>query len=251
MRVPPAFRVLGLLGLFTALAACGAPAQLEAAPTTVGAPSTEEQAKRDGRESKGGFSVGEAPPPVAGKPYDLVVTFESRGEGTDVAARGRLEEVLVAAQNASRAHGRWGDQGEFDECVDAERLTPSERTDLVQRARAAVKDGHHVTVAEHAPCRHDFTVAEQSFELVVVFFSKGQGVDHRAERDLDKIEDGWRKPGAIRHASHAWGREGEHNECYDFGSNQAARDDFLHGIRMSVAGSDRVRVYQNARCGSK
>lgn len=193
-------------------------------------------------ERKGG---GEAPPPVASKPYDLVVSFRSQGQGIDRDARTRLDAIFDATPNLGRAHGRWGREGEVDECADVDRLAPADRAALVAKVRAAMQPAKNVDVLEHHECKHDFDVAEKRFELVVVFFSPGNGTDARAEQALDQVVKAWP---AVKRASFPWGKEGEHNECFDFGADQAARDDFLHHVKTDIASSSRVRIYSDARC---
>ena len=61
----------------------------------------------------------------------------------------------------------------------------------------------------------------------------------------EQVVKAW--PG-VKRASFPWGKEGEHNECFDFGADQAARDDFLHHVKTDIASSSRVRIYSDARC---
>lgn len=244
VRNPIAF----VMALAIAMAACApaaAPANAQANEPVVAeeAPPPPGQAAAAPKEERKG--EGEAPPPVASKPYDLVVSFRSQGQGIDHDARSRLDAIFDATPSLGRAHGRWGREGEVDECADVERLGPGDRAALVAKVRAAMQSAKNVDVLEHHVCKHDFDVAEKRFELVVVFFSPGNGTDARAEQALDQVVKAWPK---VKRASYPWGKEGEHNECFDFGADQAARDDFLHHIKTDVAGSSRVRIYSDARC---
>lgn len=190
--------------------------------------------------------AGEAPPPVAGKDYDLVVSFRSVGQGVDRDARARLDAIYDATPALARAHGRWGREGEVDECADLDRMSVADRAAFVARVKSEMKSGKNVDVLEHHACQHDFGVAETRYELVVEFFSPGNGTDGKAEQALDQIAASWPK---VQRASYPWGKEGEHNECFNFGTAQDARDDFLHRIKTTVASSTRVRIHQDARCG--
>lgn len=253
-RSPFALPLFALVAGLTALAC--SPARAPVAKASGSASAEDELALRDEREGEGakgngtrGAPRGEAPPPVAGKTYDLVVKFRSVGQGTDRDARSRLDAIFDGIPDLGRAHGRWGREGEVDECADLDRLAPGDRTALLAKVRAAMQSGKNVDVLEHHACEHDFSVAEERFDLVVVFFSPGDGTDAKAEAALDAIAASWPK---VRHASYAWGKEGEHNECFAFGNAQDAKDDFLHRIRTGgVAASSKVRIAQDARCSTR
>ncbi|CAN5494834.1 hypothetical protein BH09MYX1_BH09MYX1_41670 [soil metagenome] len=234
---------------FLGLAACApvTPPPVQASPGSGAQTESKDEAPEEATKggARGAPIAGEAPPPVSEKPYDLVVSFRSVGQGTDHAARARLDALFDATPALSRAHGRWGREGEVDECADLDRLSPADRTAFVSRVRAAMDGAKNVEIGEHRACQHDFGVAEKRFELVVEFFSPGNGTDAKAEAALETIAAAWPK---VRRASYPWGKEGEHNECFDFEGNQAARDDFVRGIKTSVSGSTRVRVHSDARC---
>ncbi len=252
MRFP-----LSVLVMTSALVVACAPAKAPGAGRTAsGGAADEELATHEQSEqdrggakqtgTKGGIARGEAAPPVAGKEYDLVVKFRSAGQGTDRDARTRLDAIFDGTPELGRAHGRWGREGEVDECADLDRLTPADRAALVAKVKSSMQTGRNVDVLEHHACEHDFGVAQERFELVVVFFSPGDGTDAKAEAALDKIVAAWPK---VPHASFAWGKEGEHNECFSFGTAQDARDDFLHRIKTEgIASSNRVRIEHDARC---
>lgn len=255
LSAPSSPRAL-LIGFAAALAIACAPAKAPGAGPGEQRAADEQLASRTENEqdrggakqtgTKGGAPRGEAAPPVAGKEYDLVVKFRSAGQGTDRDARARLDAMFDAIPDLGRAHGRWGREGEVDECADLDRVPAAERAALVARVKESMKSGRNVDVLEHHACEHDFGVAQERFELVVVFFSPGDGTDAKAEAALDKIAASWPK---VAHASYAWGKEGEHNECFSFGSAQDARDDFLRRIKTEgVAASNRVRIEHDARC---
>lgn len=95
-------------------------------------------------------------PPTQGKLYSLVVSFQSPGDGTDSAAFERLLGVVrdVGAAKVGRVSGRWGKEGEHDECFDLARLPHRERLAFVQRVRLATGTSDRVQISERAPCQH-------------------------------------------------------------------------------------------------
>lgn len=96
-------------------------------------------------------------PPSTGRRYTIVVSFTSPGDGTDRAAYERLLGVVrdVGAGKVGRVSGRWGKEGEHDECFDLSRLPHRERLAFTERVRLSVGTSDRVTISENAPCRHE------------------------------------------------------------------------------------------------
>ena len=149
VRNPIAF----VMALAIAMAACApaaAPANAQANEPVVAeeAPPPPGQAAAAPKEERKG--EGEAPPPVASKPYDLVVSFRSQGQGIDHDARSRLDAIFDATPSLGRAHGRWGREGEVDEGADVERPGPCDRAAPAARVRAARQWAQDVACQERA-----------------------------------------------------------------------------------------------------
>jgi hypothetical protein len=87
--------------------------------------------------------------------YSLVISFGSPGDGTDRAAFDRLEAAVKTLPQVPRARGRWGKEGEHDECFDLTALTSAERKTFVDRARGAIAPSTKTDAHENAACNDD------------------------------------------------------------------------------------------------
>ena len=90
----------------------------------------------------------------------------------------------------------------------------------------------------------------KSYSLVASFYSPGNGTDHAAYDRLVRVvaEVGAAKVG---HVSGHWGKEGEHDECFDLASlPPGEKKAFIERVRLA-ASSNRVRLSENATCKSE
>lgn len=86
----------------------------------------------------------------------------------------------------------------------------------------------------------------RSYDLVVSFFSPGDGTDAAASQRLDEAVVG--VAGVVRATGH-WGREGEHDECFILtGLSEADRAAFIAKAKAAVADSKKVNVSEQAVC---
>lgn len=100
--------------------------------------------------------------------------------------------------------------------------------------------------ADPDPAQPSTPTEPERFDLVVAFFSPGNGTDHEAASRLDFIVG---KVEGLRHTRGHWGKEGEHDECFDLSALSAAqRRDFLTKVRAAVGSSDRVTITEHAPC---
>jgi hypothetical protein len=97
-----------------------------------------------------------------------------------------------------------------------------------------------------APTEPVAVEAGRNYDLVVSFFSPGDGTDHAAEQRLAAAIAG---VAGVVHARGHWGREGEHDECFVLGALSAEdRAAFIAKAKAAVEGSEKVNVSENAVC---
>lgn len=99
-----------------------------------------------------------APAPESTEPkvverYALVVSFISPGNGTDREAYDKLL-ALVKKQTKHLAvvTGRWGKEGEHDECFQLTELSAEEKKAFVAAVRKEVGGSKRVNIGENAEC---------------------------------------------------------------------------------------------------
>lgn len=114
----------------------------------------EDAPEASGVPEDSGVAVPPSAAPEADRKYDFVVSFFSPGDGTDHRAAERLATVVEATPKLEHVQGRWGKEGEHDECFGLAALSEDERKAFIQRAKAAVASSAKVTVETNAECRH-------------------------------------------------------------------------------------------------
>ena len=88
---------------------------------------------------------------------------------------------------------------------------------------------------------------DKLYALVVSFISPGDGTDARAHERLRAVVSDISAP-RVGHVRGSWGKEGEHDECFDLGGlAYAEKKAFLQRVRFATT-SDRVTITENARC---
>lgn len=84
------------------------------------------------------------------------------------------------------------------------------------------------------------------YDLVVSFFSPGDGTDTAAAERLQNVVEETPKLGHVRGQ---WGREGEHDECFTLNELASGeRKVFVDRVNAAVAGSAKVEVRVHAEC---
>jgi hypothetical protein len=93
------------------------------------------------------------PEPKVVEKYALVVSFISPGNGTDRDAYDKLM-ALVKKQTKHLAvvTGRWGKEGEHDECFQLSELSDAEKTAFVDAVRKEMGSSKRVNIGENAAC---------------------------------------------------------------------------------------------------
>lgn len=83
--------------------------------------------------------------------------------------------------------------------------------------------------------------------LVVSFISPGDGTDHAA---YDRLRATLKTlPKVPPFVSHLWGKEGEHDECFDLSALSAPdRKAFLARVSEAVRSSKKVTITENGTC---
>jgi hypothetical protein len=85
--------------------------------------------------------------------YRLVISFYSRGEGTDGEAIKRFDNFIRSYKKAvSFAMFNWGREGEIDYCISMEGFGSGEQAEFVNKTRELMKDVTLVNIYEHAKC---------------------------------------------------------------------------------------------------
>jgi hypothetical protein len=83
--------------------------------------------------------------------------------------------------------------------------------------------------------------------LVVSFFSPGDGTDHAAYDRLKAMLKSLAKVPPF--VSHSWGKEGEHDECFDLSGLAASdRPAFLARVKEAIRSSKKVTITENGTC---
>lgn len=86
---------------------------------------------------------------------------------------------------------------------------------------------------------------KKTYALVVAFGSPGDGTDREAAKRLDAI---MKTQKVVSHERGHWGKEGEHDECFDLGAMPNAERDKLVARLKSEVASSRTTVKTNAPC---
>jgi hypothetical protein len=120
-------------------------------------PATGDAGATDAVPSEGGEAGEPGTPgtPEAGKSYDFVVSFYSPGDGTDGAAFDRLTAIVKETKGLTQVTGRWGREGEHDECFTLTGLGAAERAAFIARVRKEVGNSKKVNISENAECQNN------------------------------------------------------------------------------------------------
>jgi hypothetical protein len=87
--------------------------------------------------------------------WSLVVSFGSECCGTDREAAAQLQALVASLPTPPRrARGRWGKEGEMDDCFDLAPLAPADRERFIARVQKEIVR-KLVTAATDAKCRHE------------------------------------------------------------------------------------------------
>jgi hypothetical protein len=95
------------------------------------------------------------------------------------------------------------------------------------------------------------TPAAENYRLVVLFISKGAGINEKARQDFEVWLKNQNKP--VKWENTRWGREGEQSYCLklDEFSTSREQDKFVQDARIALSGKDLVLIQENVPCKGK
>jgi hypothetical protein len=89
----------------------------------------------------------------------LVVSFISRGDGTDSGLRSNFDDYISKFEKEKNKKMiadiyHWGREGEMDYCMDLKQFTADEQNEFVKGAKEIFGTSERVIVQENAVCAH-------------------------------------------------------------------------------------------------
>ena len=95
-----------------------------------------------------------------------------------------------------------------------------------------------------------FIASDQSFSLVVTFFSKGDGVDRKNFGEFKNLLA--EKYSKLEYTETKYGREGETIFCFDLSIfKEKNREEFIEETKLILLKSTSVRLEENIPCSDK
>ncbi len=187
----------------------------------------------------------------------FVVSFYSKGEGID----NKVNEAFVKFLNSypkkiAYEPKHWGREGEIDYCLALSELSVAEQTEFVKKSNELLVKSKLVHQKENGKCdRANWpplpTIAEEeTYPLVVSFYSKGEGIDNKVNEAFVKFLASYTKK-TVYEPTH-WGREGEIDYCLKLSElSSAEQADFIKKAKDLLSKSALVHINENAKCVHK
>ncbi|MBI3501267.1 MAG: hypothetical protein HY063_05675 [Bacteroidetes bacterium] len=188
----------------------------------------------------------------------FVVSFYSIGQGIDGAAHDEFVKFLNSyPKKISFEPKHWGREGETDYCLALSELNSAEQTEFITKAKVILAKSKLVHQKENAQCDHvnwppipTPTTADDTYPLVVQFYSKGEGIDSKTNDAFVKFMDTYLKK--ISYEPTHWGREGEIDYCLKLSElSSTEQAEFIKKAKDLLAKSTLVHVNDNAKCVHK
>jgi len=187
----------------------------------------------------------------------FVVSFYSKGEGIDEKINNEFVKFLDSyPKKTSYAPKHWGREGETDYCLALTELSSAEQIEFVKKANELLIKSKLVHQKENAQCEHanwpplPNTEKEDTYRLVVQFYSKGEGIDNKANEAFVKFLDSNSKK--IAYEPTHWGREGEIDYCLKLSElSPLEQDEFVKKAKDLLVKSSLVHVNESAKCVHK
>ncbi len=198
----------------------------------------------------------------------LVISFISKGEGIDYAAKGNLDKWLSKHADVKYTVMQKGREGEMKYCFVMKDRKAGSQVILINEIKTAIGTSDRVLYSEKVVCDHVHELATDSPQvveenmvvperpdtsntarLVVSFTSKGEGIDHKTKEEFEK----WLgERGNVTWETKTFGREGETNFCF-FLKNMDGRqqDIFVRDVRTYLTGKETVFVEEYAPCDKR
>ena len=194
-------------------------------------------------------------PPKEEATTRFVVSFFSIGQGID----GKVNEAFVKfldtyTKKIAYEPKHWGREGETDYCLALSELTSAEQIEFVTKAKEILVKSKLVHQKENAKCDHinwpEIPAADNTYRLVVQFYSKGEGIDSKVNDAFVKFVDTYTKK-IVYEPTH-WGREGEIDYCLKLSElTSVEQDDFVKKAKDLLSKSALVHVNESAECVHK
>lgn len=199
----------------------------------------------------------------------LVVSFISKGEGIDYAAKTNLDKWLSKHADVKYSVMQKGREGEMKYCFVMKDRKATDQVKLISEIKTAIGTSDRVLYAEKTVCDHVHELTTGSPQvvegntlvgsrpdttnntarLVVSFTSKGEGIDYKTKEEFEN----WLKMrGNVTWETKNYGREGETNFCF-FLTNMDARQQeiFVRDVRTQLTGKETVFVEEYAPCDKR
>ncbi|MBI4931886.1 MAG: hypothetical protein HY841_14080 [Bacteroidetes bacterium] len=189
----------------------------------------------------------------------FVVSFYSIGQGIDSKVNEEFVKFLDTYPNPKKINyspSHWGREGEVDYCLTLKELTPAEQTEFVKKATELLAKSKLVHTKENAKCDHSNwpplpnTAQEETYPLVISFYSKGGGIDSKVNGEFEKFLTSYSKK-IVYEPTH-WGREGEVDYCLKLSElSTAEQTDFVKKAKEVLSKSALVHINENTACVHK
>ncbi len=198
------------------------------------------------------------PAPQPNNSVRYVVSFYSIGQGIDAATHDEFVKFLNSyPKKISFEPKHWGREGEIDYCLSLSELNPAEQMEFVNKAKAVLAKSKLVHQKENAQCEHvnwppipTGNSSDDTYPLVVQFYSKGEGIDSKTNDSFVKFLDSY--PKKISYSPTHWGREGEIDYCLKLSElNSAEQTDFIKKAKDMLSKSALVHINEGAKCVHK
>ncbi len=199
--------------------------------------------------------------PTSTSPEDdkvrFVVSFYSKGEGIDNKVNEAFVKFLDSyPKKIAYEPKHWGSEGEIDYCLALSELSVAEQTEFVKKANELLVKSKLVHQKENGKCEHanwpplPTITEEETYPLVVSFYSKGEGIDNKVNEAFVKFLASYTKK-IVYEPTH-WGREGEIDYCLKLSKLPPAEHaDFIKKAKDLLSKSALVHVNENAKCVHK
>lgn len=192
----------------------------------------------------------------------FTVSFYSKGEGIDGKTNDEFVKFLDSyTKKIAYTPTRWGREGEINYCLYLKELSASEQTEFIKQANVILNKSKLVHVNENAICENkgrvitepassDKVAGDNTYRLVVSFYSKGEGPDQKNKQEFEKFLSN--QPKKIAFEPTTWGREGEVDYCLKLNElSGTEQTDFVRKAKELLSKSQLVHVNENAQCVNK
>lgn len=107
---------------------------------------------------------------------------------------------------------------------------------------------------DKSPATEPFMQNENTYAIVISFYSIGQGINSSAQEEYDRWLEQYMQQhsGQLLVEKYPWGREGEIDYCIQYaGLDKSAQKTFLEKTKAMLSKKENVRIEENAECVHK